>query len=250
MQRFGRLSTLGRPCEQFRFMRLMSTRPDYVPGVRGYAPGFAPPEGTRESPKIARKRRDPGLSLPSHLPKAEGSSSSATTTETTSPQKQYREDLRSLRHAYARELLEKHGRREAASAMKRAAEEERIQTQKKALEEERAQKKQHELEVIQMLELELPKSEEQMDRKAQRSTNRQAHEKTLRDQRMKQLIKLYGSTADFVTLENLDAKVDEVLHHRRPPFVTNTVSDMIDTPAAEAEEVEKRKALIREAMGL
>ncbi|KAG0190290.1 hypothetical protein DFQ28_002240 [Apophysomyces sp. BC1034] len=248
MQRFGRLSAFGRQCGKFQPMRLMSTRPDYVPGVSGYAPEFAPPENARDTPKMARTRRNLGNSLPSHLPNAKGKTSSAA--EAISPKKQYREELRSTRHVYARELLEKHGRREAASATKRAAEEERMQTLRKTLEEEREQKKQHESEVVKMLELELPQSEATVDREAQRIANRRAHEELKREDRFKQLVKLYNSTADFVTLENLDAKVDEVIHQRRPPFVTSTISDMLDTPAAEAEEVEKRKALLKEAMGL
>ncbi|OBZ81629.1 hypothetical protein A0J61_10322, partial [Choanephora cucurbitarum] len=111
MSTIARIARINLPSRSL--VRLASTQ--YVPGRKGYAPGFEAPEGTREETKVIIKRRDIGNSLTSHL-----ESQSPKSQSSTSPKKQYRQALRVTRHKYAHELLEKQGQKQLQSAEKLA----------------------------------------------------------------------------------------------------------------------------------
>lgn len=220
-----------------------------------FATGFAPPKGSRETPKIVTKRRNPSTSLPSHLGNPDKSVPNA---QSLSPKQQYREQLRQTRHRYAQELLGKHGQREAAAATKRAENEAHMQQEKQALALERQQAQQHEAEITKLLDLQTGNvhSKEAIaarkeERQMLRQQNRQSHDAHLAAMRRKHLLKLYRSSESFVTLENLDAKIDELL--TMPPFRYNYISNLeefMQTRSSSASEIERRKEVLKEAMGL
>ncbi|KAI8393638.1 uncharacterized protein BYT42DRAFT_541868 [Radiomyces spectabilis] len=244
MLRFSRLTNVVKPC-QYIGRRSVTSEASASTAGRKYAPGFAAPEGSRETPKIVNKRRNLANSLPSHMGKSDASKKTFT-----SPKKQHREDLRSLRHQYASELLEKHGRREAAAATKKAQNEERLQQLKATLAKEKHDALEHEAKVVHMLELDLEKEDgKHIDREAQRALNREHHIEKLRAARRKHLVQLYASSESFVTLENVDQRVDDILKQKLGPY-SKTLDDMMMTPDADATEIESRKAQLKEVMGL
>ncbi|KAI9490336.1 hypothetical protein BDB00DRAFT_838070 [Zychaea mexicana] len=220
--------------------------------ARSFAPGFEPPVGSRETPKIVPKRRNPASSLPSHLGNAK---KNTTTTVTTSPKKHHREQLRQARHEYAQELLTKHGKREATAATKRAENEERMQQEKQALAAERQHALEREAQLVNLLNLDLASNSttatrDSSNRQAVRDQNRVAHQELLREQRRKELLKLYSSAESFVTLENLDAKIEAALSTKPHPSYHTSLEEYILTSTSESSEVERRKEVIKEAMGL
>lgn len=229
--------------------RTVSTQ--YIPGRKGYAPGFEAPEGTRESTKVINKRRDIGHSLTSHL--ESNNSAKNKTPETTSAKKLYRQELKVTRHKYARELLEKQGQKELKSAEKLALTEKKNQQLKAYFEKEKEQQKQHEEQVVAMLQLDSSKGldtgKRQEERTQQRIENRLALEEQQRNTRRKQLLKLYATTENFVTLDNLDAKIDQVMLAEGRSFHENLTELMHNTNSVQS-EIESRKAQLKEAMGL
>ncbi|CAO0799206.1 unnamed protein product [Mucor circinelloides] len=242
------MSSLGRLCrialpKQHQQIRLASTQ--FVAGRKGYAPGFEAPEGTRENTKTANKRRDLGNSLPSHL---EGTKPTSTKETTTSPKKLYRQELKVTRHKYARELLEKHGQRQMKSAEKLAMTEAKDKQSKEALISAKKQQQAHEQEVVELLDLETIEKG-QTDRNQKRLVNRLQLEEAQRNTRRKQLLKLYANTDSFVTLDNLDAKVDAVMTSEGRSFHEDFNELMHNTSTIQS-EIEQRKAQLKEVMGL
>ncbi|KAI8638340.1 hypothetical protein BD408DRAFT_25585 [Parasitella parasitica] len=245
------MSSLGRLCRitlpkqqqlQNQKIRLASTQ--FVAGRKGYALGFEAPEGTRENVKTAKKRRDLGNSLPSHL---EGTRPVAAL-ETTSPKKLYRRELKVTRHKYARELLEKHGQRQMKSAEKLAMTEAKDKQSKEAFVSAKKQQQAHEQEVVELLDLKATEKAK-TDRNQIRIANRLQLEEAQRNTRRKQLLKLYTSTESFVTLDNLDAKVDAVMTSEGRSFHEDFNELMHSTSTIQA-EIEQRKAQLKEVMGL
>ncbi|KAI8084127.1 uncharacterized protein B0P05DRAFT_536254 [Gilbertella persicaria] len=223
------------------FARCVSTQ--YVPGRKGYAPGFEAPEGAREEPKVVMKRRVIGHSLTSHL---EGKSRDI---KTESPKKLYRQALKSTRHKYAHELLEKQGQKQLRSDEKLAMAEKKAQTVKQTLEAEKKQQQEHEQEVVDMLDLKATQEQSRLDRHARREENRVALQETQRAIRRKQLLKLYAATDSFVTLDNLDARVDAVMSSEGRSFHASFDELMHSTSSVQT-EIEQRKQQLREVMGL
>ncbi|KAI7891703.1 uncharacterized protein EV154DRAFT_506942 [Mucor mucedo] len=228
-------------------VRRIST--EYVPGRKGYAPGFQAPEGSRESIKVVHKRREIGSSLTSHLP-GSGHSQNVTEKGAMSAQKLYRQELKETRHKYARELLEKQGQKELKSAEKLAATQQKLERSLAELEEAKQQQREHEREVVEMLTLENDtQSLDTEDRTHQRTQNRLAMEKAQREIRRKQLLKLYATTQDFVTLDNLDAKVDAIISTEGRSF-HESLSELMNNTNSVQSEIEQRKAQLKEVMGL
>ncbi|KAI9030789.1 hypothetical protein CLU79DRAFT_731493 [Phycomyces nitens] len=243
MHRFNRLV---RPTTQWAPVRLFTTKADSA--CPGYAPGFAPPQNSRDTPKVVSKRRNLGTSLPSHL----GNAQHRTVVESTSPKKQHREELRTRRHQYAQELLEKHGRREAAATAKRVLNQEKIKASREELIKEQEEAKALEQEVASLLSLKSTESLDDMRAKRDiaRVANRLAFEDKQRDTRLKLLSKLYASTETFVTLENLDERVDSVVQNKLQLPYVGSLNELLSTPSVERSEIEKRKEMLKEAVGL
>jgi hypothetical protein len=227
---------------QQQWVRFASTQ--YVPGRKGYAPGFEAPEGTRENTKESPKRREIAHSLTSHLE----STNNKQAPETTSAKKQYRQALKVTRHKYARELLEKQGQRQMASAEKLALTQKRVELAKEAFDSEKKKVQQHQQQVVDMLALETSNTRMQ-DREQKRIENRLELEQAQRDTRRKQLLKLYTATDSFVTLDNLDAKVDAVMSSEGRSFHEG-FNELMHSTSTVQSEIEQRKAQLREVMGL
>ncbi|KAI8336001.1 hypothetical protein EDC96DRAFT_353681 [Choanephora cucurbitarum] len=238
MSTIARIARINLPSRSF--VRLASTQ--YVPGRKGYAPGFEAPEGTREETKVIIKRRDIGHSLTSHL-----ESQSPKSQSSTSPKKQYRQALRVSRHKYAHELLEKQGQKQLQSAEKLALAEQKAEAVKRALEAEKRQQKEHVQEVVQMLDLK--QTEQQSSQIDQRRMNRIQFEEQQRLVRRKQLLKLYAATDAFVTLDNLDAKIDAVMSSEGRSFHPS-FDELMHSTSSVQNEIEQRKQQLKEVMGL
>lgn len=233
-------------CRQFvvgrtNFVRSLSTQ--YVPGRKGYAPGFEAPEGSRETTKESNKRRQV-TSLTSHLP---GTTKPNGTTPS-SVKKIYSQELKVTRHKYARELLEKQGQKELISAEKLASTQQILQETKEAFEKTKQEQKQHEQQVVEMLALDHEETRVN-SRDQTRSENRLLHEQQERNTRRKQLLKLYATTNDFVTLENLDAKVDSIISTEGRSFHESLTELMNNTNSIQS-EIEQRKLQLKEVMGV
>ncbi|KAI8997136.1 hypothetical protein BDB01DRAFT_769955 [Pilobolus umbonatus] len=227
-----------------QLVRCISTQ--YVPGRKGYAPGFKAPEGTREDIKISNKRQNIAHSLSSHL----GNAEQKVAEETNSPKKLYQQQLKATRLQYARELLEKQGQRDLVSAEKLALAEEKTAQLKEYFNKEKLQQKEHEKEVSQLLSMEMKSANnDTKPREQQRIENRLAHEEAQRNVRRKQLLKLYSATEDFVTLDNLDAKIDAVLSREGRSF-HESLNELRQKSTSLHTEIEKRKMEIKEVMGL
>ncbi|KAI8380714.1 hypothetical protein BD560DRAFT_386903 [Blakeslea trispora] len=223
-------------------VRFASTQ--YVPGRKGYAPGFEAPEGTREETKVIIKRRDIGHSLTSHL-----ESKTKTQPQPTSPKKQYRQALRVTRHKYANELLEKQGQKQLQSAEKLAEAEKKAQAVKEALEAEKKQQMEHVQEVVDLLDLKQTEAQSSQDRNQRRVENRLQFEEQQRLVRRKQLLKLYSATDAFVTLDNLDAKIDAVMSSEGRSFHPS-YDELMHSTSSVQNEIEQRKQQLKEVMGL
>jgi hypothetical protein len=232
-------ASIGRFSQKAPLVRCMS---QYIPGRKGYAPGFEAPEGTREEPKLVSKRRDPLHSLPSHLGKS-------TTASYSSPKQQFRHELKQARFRYAQELLDKEHAKRAASAEKRAATEQHSAQLKQQHEQEKKEAKQHEEEVLDMLSIKDAKVAGIEHRRQQRTENRLALEEAQRNTRRKHLLKLYTTTDQFVTLDNLDEKVDAVLSPGGRSF-HDSLNELMQNSSLVHKEIEQRKAQIKEVMGL
>jgi hypothetical protein len=229
-------------------VRSISTQ--YIPGRKGYAPGFEAPEGTRETTKMIPKRRDIGRSLTSHL--SSSNNNKKEELATTSTKKLYRQELKVTRHKYARELLEKQGQKELISAEKLAITEQKKQELKVSFENEKEQQKQHEQQVVEMLSLNTDvntNDNKVNDRNEKRIENRLALEQEQRNTRRKQLLKLYTNTDNFVTLDNLDAKVDAIISNEGRSFHESLHELMHNTNSVQS-EIEQRKLQLKEVMGL
>ncbi|KAI8888729.1 hypothetical protein K501DRAFT_282611 [Backusella circina FSU 941] len=230
---------IGRVTPKAPLVRCMS---QYIPGRKGYAPGFEAPEGTREEPKLANKRRDLLHSLPSHLGKS-------TNANYASPKKQFRHELKETRFRYAQELLDKEHAKRAASAEKAAVTEQKSAQLKHLHEQEKLEAKQHEEEVLELLSIKDAKVTGIEHRRQQRTENRLALEEAQRNTRRKHLLKLYSTTDQFVTLDNLDEKVDSVLSPGGRSF-HDSLNELMQNSNLVQKEIEQRKAQIKEVMGL
>ncbi|KAI7872208.1 hypothetical protein BDF14DRAFT_1757878 [Spinellus fusiger] len=212
-----------------------------------YAPGFAPPANSRTTPKAEHKRRHLATSLPSHLP----SSTNKGTTTINSPQKKYREALRSKRHDYAQELLKKQGQKDAAAATQQAHHATRAREAREALAKVHSETQAHEAQVLSMLSLNTLQSEERMtQRSEQRLLNRKTHEEKQDAERRAGLAQLYASVDSFVTMENLDARVDQAVKNRRMLPYVGSLNELLQSPLVERSEIEARKLKLQEVVGL
>ncbi|KAG2232108.1 hypothetical protein BDF21DRAFT_409595 [Thamnidium elegans] len=227
---------------RINFTRSVSTQ--YVPGQKGYAPGFQAPDGTRDTLKENHKRRQLG-SLTSHL-----SSTNIKPTEvTTSAKKTFRQELKVTRHKYARELLQKQAQKDLKSSEKLLVSQQLAQQTKEKFEVLRQEQKEHEQQVVDILSLDQTQEEKTNDRDQLRLQNRILHEQQERNTRRKQLLKLYATTNDFVTLDNLDAKVDSVISTEGRSFHESLTELMNNTNSIQT-EIEQRKLQLKQVMGL
>ncbi|ORZ06710.1 hypothetical protein BCR42DRAFT_427053 [Absidia repens] len=145
------------------------------------------------------------------------------------PKKQHREELRATRHQYAQELLQLQGQRDASAATKLVA----MLGNPEALDNTKTG--------------EMSSLQQQIA--SERQQNRLQHDQRIRAGRLRHLVKMYHATENFVTMENLDSRIDALLAHKESPPMY-TLAELMFTPAAEADEIKTRKQLLNEAMGL
>ncbi|CAO3638338.1 unnamed protein product [Cunninghamella blakesleeana] len=258
-QRFALSCRNGLQQQQQQIYRSFSTSMIRLEKERVYGEGFAPPKGSRDTIKQVHRRRHIATSLPSHLGNAAKTEKDASSLKN-SPKKQYREQLRQTRHQYAQELLQLQGQRDAAAATKRMENDERIQQYKQSLEKEKQQHLIHEKEVVSLLSGngddqknvdDTFTSDQQYNliHQKERDQRRLEHEKKNRQERLRLLVKMYHATEHFVTLDNLDQRVDMLIAHKaNPPMYT--LDELMVSPTAEADEINDRKQLLNEVMGL
>ncbi|CEJ05226.1 hypothetical protein RMCBS344292_19171 [Rhizopus microsporus] len=109
------------------------------------------------------------------------------------------------------------------------------------------EQKKHEEQVMETLDLDINQASQIKDRTEQRNINRMLFDEQQRQVRRQQLIKLYAETEEFVTLDNLDAKVDLALQNRKHVVDLNELmSNSNDLHV----EIEKRKEQIKQVMGI
>ncbi|KAF9956070.1 hypothetical protein BGZ72_003049 [Mortierella alpina] len=181
---------------------------NYVPGKQGFAPGMPHPPGTSASPSPPPAPRTVD-SLPemskSHQIKANGS-----------PEQKYKLEMTKLRHAYQREHFasedakrsqkEKH-RQGSLRRVKARQSEDRIENERR-LAFERLMQPNGQL-ASTGAERQAQVAEFVKARKVKRQENFQKQQERASGQRLDAMVRLYHAADDFVTMENLDAKVNE-----------------------------------------
>ncbi|PHZ11116.1 uncharacterized protein RHIMIDRAFT_244962 [Rhizopus microsporus ATCC 52813] len=167
--------------------------------------------------------------------------------EANSTKQLYRRELKLTRLRYARELLEKQGQKEMESAEKVALAEKKKEEMGAYFRQAKEEQKKHEEQVMETLDLDINQASQIKDRTEQRNINRMLFDEQQRQVRRQQLIKLYAETEEFVTLDNLDAKVDLALQNRKHVVDLNELmSNSNDLHV----EIEKRKEQIKQVMGI
>ncbi|KAF9191805.1 hypothetical protein BGZ51_006689 [Haplosporangium sp. Z 767] len=181
---------------------------NYRPGKEGFAPGMPHPPGSSASPMPPPAPRTVD-SLPEmskkHQIKANGS-----------PEQKYKFEMTKLRHTYQREYLEgeeahrieqKRQRGGALRRLQARQQEDRLENQRR-LAFERLMQPNGELAAT-GAERQAQVAKFVKERKIKRQANFQKKEELASEKRLDAMIRLYHAADDFVTMENLDAKVNE-----------------------------------------
>ncbi|KAF9570454.1 hypothetical protein EC968_001790 [Mortierella alpina] len=181
---------------------------NYTPGKQGFAPGMPHPPGTSASPSPPPPPRTveslPEMSK-SHQIKANGS-----------PEQKYKLEMTKLRHAYQREHFAsedaKRTQREkqrqgSLRRVKARQSEDRIENERR-LAFERLMQPNGQMATT-AAERQAQVAEFVKARKIKRQANFQKQQERASEQRLDALVRLYHAADDFVTMENLDAKVNE-----------------------------------------
>ncbi|GAB5591358.1 hypothetical protein Unana1_06258 [Umbelopsis nana] len=223
-----------------------SSSSDYIPGHRGYAPGFAPPANTRNSPKPSRKT-PLETTLTSHLP------SSQRKVESQSGMNTYREAVRTKRSEYAQELLTAHAQRRQQSKQKQDENVRDLNAKRQQLLTEKQAAISHEQEVIHELELDsaLPSAESETleARTAQRLQNLRSQKRAQSDARLNKLLAIYHNASNFITKENLDSKIEAlIVQENRPPFLQNFEDLKSNQDFGDVQQLQRREAMLRDVM--
>jgi hypothetical protein len=239
-----------------RFLRVLPARnlrcyssssSDYIPGRRGYAPGFVAPANTRSSPKPSKKT-PLETTLASHLP-----SGIERTSDSQSGMKAYREAVRSKRFEYAQELLTAHAQRRQQSMQKQEENVKDLNSKRQQMLTQKQAAISHEQEVIHELELEsaFPTSEsETMEaRTAHRLQNLRSQKRAQSDARLNKLLAIYHDANNFITKENLDSKIAAlVIQEHRPPFMQTFEDLKTSQEIGDMQQLQRREAKLRDVM--
>ena len=226
-----------------------SSSSDYIPGRRGYAPGFNAPANTRNSPKPSRKT-PLETTLASHLPSGENAQRNSASK---SGMNAYREAVRSKRFEYAQELLTAHAQRRQQSLQKQEENFKQLDSQRQQLLNEKQAAISHEQEVIHELELDsaLPTTESETlaARDAHRLENLRAQKRAQSDARLNKLLAIYHDSNNFITKENLDSKLSALVHQEnRPPFMQTYDDLKTSQEVGDVQQLQRREAMLRDVM--
>ncbi|KAF9917814.1 hypothetical protein BX616_011231 [Lobosporangium transversale] len=181
---------------------------NYRPGKEGFAPGMPHPPGTTSSPHPPPEPRTTD-SLPEmskkHQIKANGT-----------PEQKYKLEMTKLRHTYQREYLEEQSVERVETQRQRKGSLRRLQERqaKDRLENERRIAFERLMQPNGEIAASGPDRQAQVAefvkaRKIKRQANYQQAEARASEKRLDAMIQLYHSADNFVTIENLDAKVNE-----------------------------------------
>ncbi|KAG0367693.1 hypothetical protein BC939DRAFT_453563 [Gamsiella multidivaricata] len=181
---------------------------NYRPGKEGFAPGIPHPPGSSASPMPPPAPRTVE-SLPKmsrkHQMKANGS-----------PAQKYKLEMTKIRHTYQREHFEGQDVKRAEIERQRKGSMRRLQERQT----KDRQENEHRLSFERLMQpngemaVSGPERQAQVaefvkQRRIQRRENYQKAEERASERRMDAMIRLYHAADDFVTMENLDAKVNE-----------------------------------------
>lgn len=180
---------------------------NYRPGKEGFAPGIPHPKGSSAAPLPAPLPRTVD-SLPQmsakHQHKAHGS-----------PTQRYELEMTKLRHAYQREHFQALDEQRSQTERHRRGALKRLQTRQRQDRAENEQRLAFE-QLMQPKEAGASGPERQaqvqqfvQERKVKRQQNYAQREERASEERLDAMIRLYHAADDFITLENLDAKVNE-----------------------------------------
>ncbi|ORX83308.1 hypothetical protein K493DRAFT_320275 [Basidiobolus meristosporus CBS 931.73] len=219
--------------------------PTYRPGKSGYAPGFRPPPGSHLTPP---PKKD-SLTI-KDLPKQP-----LEALHPSDPKKRYKQQLSQLRWQFKKELLTLQEERLIASRAKKERQHqillqkrEERELKRKEYEEARRTQPGDDLAPEALLG-EIKPSDPAVDAKklAKREVrlkHYRAREEKLSEERLKQALKLYYHTADFVTPSNLEDKI-KVFMLSPPKKYIRTISDMLADLREMGGVVDQRRAEAR-----
>ncbi|KAF9431183.1 hypothetical protein BGZ94_007634 [Podila epigama] len=206
---------------------------NYRPGKEGFAPGIPHPKGTSPAPKPTPPPRTVD-SLPQM-------SAKHTRKTVTSPEQKYKLEMTKLRHTYQREHFESEDAKRAETERQRGGALRRIQ----ALQNKDRIENEQRLAFEKLMkpadqaasgpERQAKVAEFVRNRKIKRQQNYNLAQEQASEQRLDAMIRLYHAAEDFVTMENLDAKVNEFYEtsltlQRKvfDPSVSEMVSDVME----------------------
>ncbi|KAG0332665.1 hypothetical protein BG004_001157 [Podila humilis] len=180
---------------------------NYRPGKEGFAPGIAHPRGASSAPPVPPAPRTVD-SLPEmskkHQRKANGT-----------PDQRYQLEMTKLRHAYQREHFQSQDTKRTETERQRRGALKRLQTRQQAdrLENEQRLAFEQLMKPIGQAGTGPERQQQVMDfvaeRKIKRQQNFEQREQRASEERLDAMIRLYHAADDFITMENLDAKVNE-----------------------------------------
>lgn len=226
-----------------------SSSSEYIPGRRGYAPGFAAPANSKSKPKSS-KQTPLETTLASHLP---GANATSAKPESKSKMNEYRDAVRSKRFEYAQELLTAHAQRKQTSQQKQDQNSRDLQLKRDQMLQEKKAAITHEQEVIHELELDsaLPttESENRDQRRTQRLQNYRSQKHAQSDARLNRLLSIYHDSNNFITKDNLESKITDLIEQEyRPPFL-QTYEDMrTSVDVGDIQVLQRREAELRDVM--
>ncbi|KAG0049765.1 hypothetical protein BGZ83_005413 [Gryganskiella cystojenkinii] len=197
---------------------------NYRPGKEGFAPGMPHPPGSSPAPSpppAPRTVEDLPEMSKSHDHKAHGS-----------PTQKFELEMTKLRHAYQREHFQGQDALRTEKERQRKGSLRRLQL-KQAGDREDNEKRLEFERLMQPAGSSGPERHERFaqfvqERKAQRVANFQKREEAASEERLESMVRLYHAAEDFVTFENLDAKVNEFFEAGKQGKVyVPTVQDMV-----------------------
>jgi len=223
---------------------------NYKPGKEGFAPGMPHPPGSSPAPSPPPAPRTveslPEMSK-SHEHKANGT-----------PTQKFELEMTKLRHAYQREHYQGQDKLRAENERQRKGALRRLQAKQQKDREENQQRLDFELlmqpDGLTGAERQEKVAEFVQERKAQRAANYQKSCEVAAEKRLESMVRLYHAAEDFVTLENLDAKINEfyeagLMQSKFVPTVQDMVAEVVEGGGEVSHaDLVKREQELRDAL--
>ncbi|RUS21651.1 hypothetical protein BC937DRAFT_91943 [Endogone sp. FLAS-F59071] len=253
---------------------------DYIPGKRGYAPGFEPPPQKSKPKDPSTGNTQELLSKPDATISNTVTAKTVVTAAATAPKisgndvmRRFREEMHQRRFNYVQELLQKQEKRKIVSERKQKEATLKMQKQRAIDAEAKEKAILHEASVL--LNLGLGKVETAAETLAEaeimvatakakdetknetesevimtqlRPSVLRSREQAKSDERLSLLMRLYHSSKDFVTYENLDAKLDEFIAAPNVSYSPTLEELQADVGYKERKIVKMRMEKLQEAL--